>query len=190
MKQIFFTVFLLLFAVCSCSQSGPSSSRNLTSPESSFSQESADVSEENTVQEMTGIAVRSDTRDFSFSRNPILGTEGDKKQFDAQIADLSKTSSRMILGLYSKGIEEEGQELTQDQVLSVFSALQNASYAVFDDPKEPSSGGTVHLLFLDEEENILLHASYDGGSWLTLEADNGPRVFDGSDCGLEVLFDP
>jgi hypothetical protein len=44
-----------------------------------------------------------DKEDFSFSRSLVLGTEGDKKTFDKQIAALSEQAASIVVGTRFEG---------------------------------------------------------------------------------------
>jgi hypothetical protein len=127
-----------------------------------------------------------DKEDFSFSRSLVLGTEGDKKTFDKQIAALSEQAASIVVGTRFEG---DTYSLSAEQTSDLLAFLQDAPYAVFETAQNPSTGGTLfHLMVKDSAGTCLLHVSFDG-DWLVLESENGngPRVFDGSQSGLEGL---
>ena len=183
-------LFLSLLLFCACASPASSEAQQIaaSATSSSPSEEGSagdPLESKDPLPALSGKIVNSAMIDTSFSRGHVLGTEGDKKNFDLLLGDLSQKTTSLVLAAF----DAEERKMTSQEAENVFSLLINADYRVFTEQINPATGGMAHLFFYDEGGNCLLHAGYDGAAWLILDFGDEMRVFDGSDCGLETLFD-
>ena len=201
-KSVAIVIFLCL-AVCmtACSQRSenkPESSSVALSESESPSETSMPQSSESSTQESS--ALPPDTADTVISGKVTLmseerylfygeaeaGTIQDEYDMRELVADMGNVVSYIYVT--SMAVSSE-RDLTQEEVSSIISILQNSPTNIYESLGNPPTGGNYFVLVAyDASDNVYLRISFNG-EWAVYELQNNGRtlVFNGENSGLEAI---